>query len=142
VPLSHAALQSTVALGSSHLAFATAVDPCAKDTAPSLYVADAKTGALKHVLTAVSRFATRWQTPTLLAYEDGDTTVRLWDSVAQREIGKLENKAGLALDVLSLAPGRSCKGGAGSPVLGLEPTGGSGSAGSGSGSDELPPEEP
>ena len=32
-----------VAPGGARVAFATAVDPCAKDTAPSLYVADAKT---------------------------------------------------------------------------------------------------
>jgi len=32
--------------GWSSVAFATAVDPCAKDALPSLYVADAKTGAV------------------------------------------------------------------------------------------------
>ncbi|HUQ02713.1 MAG TPA: hypothetical protein VM261_09475, partial [Kofleriaceae bacterium] len=49
--------------GKTRLAFATATDPCADtdDAAkPSIYVADAKTGAFKHVLTASSRFAGAW----------------------------------------------------------------------------------
>lgn len=125
--------QASLALGETHLAFATAVDPCATDTAPSLYVANTKTGALKHLLTAKSRFTTRWVAPTLLAYEDGDGTIRLWDSTLQREIIKLDNKAGIALDVLSLAPAPLCKGG--------KPPVAAGSGSAGSGSDELPPEE-
>src|SRR5262249_16213108 len=54
VPESGLAAQSSVAVapGGARVAFATAVDPCAKDTAPSLYVADAKSAALKHLLTA------------------------------------------------------------------------------------------
>jgi hypothetical protein len=126
---SHQATRATVALGSTHLAFATAVDPCAQDTAPSLYVADIKSGTQKHLLTAKSRFTTRWLTPTLLAYEDGDGAIRLWDSAKGREEMKLENKPGLALDVLSLAPAPLCKGAPPNPDVG-----------SGSG-DELPPEE-
>jgi hypothetical protein len=93
----------------ARVAFATAVDPCAKDTAPSLYVADAKTGALKHLLTARSRFATRWLDATTLAYEDGDGSIRLWDATTGREASRLDDKAGLALDVLSLASGPLCK---------------------------------
>ncbi|MDX2092374.1 MAG: tetratricopeptide repeat protein [Kofleriaceae bacterium] len=139
VPESHLATQSTLALAptSGRIAFATAVDPCAKDVAPSLYVAEPK-GTLKHLLTAKSRFVTRWVDANTLAYEDGDGALRLWDGTAGREAGKLENKPGIALDVLSLAPAPLCKG---SPPV-VEP------AGAGSGDEpplppeELPPEEP
>jgi len=136
-PESGQAAQSTVALSPdrARVAFATAVDPCAKDVAPSLYVADAKSGALKHVLTSKSRFATRWIDATTLAYEDGGGAIRLWDPTAGgrgSQVLLLENKPGIALDVLSLAPGPLCK---------QQPP----AADTGSGSaDEpaLPPEEP
>jgi hypothetical protein len=130
VPESHAASHDTVRLSPDqrHVAFATAVDPCAKDAVPSLYVADTKTGALKHLLTAKSRFASRWLDPSTLAYDDGDGAIRLWDASTGREASRLEDKAGLALDVLSLASAPQCK--QGPPA-----------AQAGSGSDELPPEE-
>jgi hypothetical protein len=98
-----------VAPGGGFVAFATAVDPCAQDAAPSLYVANGKTGALKHLLTAKSRFATRWLDATTLAYEDGEGAIRLWDATTMREALRLENKAGLALEVLSLASAPLCK---------------------------------
>ena len=89
------AAQITVAArpGNASVAFATAVDACAKDAAPSLYVADAKTGALKHVLTAKSRFATRWIDPTTLAYDDGDGAIRLWDATTAREVQQARQQA-------------------------------------------------
>ena len=132
VPESGQAAQETVAIapGSGFVAFATAVDPCAKDTAPSLYVANGKTGALKHVLTAKSRFATRWIDSTLLAYEDGEGAIRIWDATTSRESQRIENKAGLALDVLSLAAAPLCKQ--------APPTAEQG----GSGDEPMPPEEP
>jgi hypothetical protein len=110
VPESGQAAMETVAVapGGAHLAFATAVDPCATDTAPSLYVAN-KAGALKHLLTAKSRFTTRWIDPTTLAYEDGDGAIRLWDATTMRELMRLDNKPGLALEVLSLASAPLCK---------------------------------
>jgi len=112
VPESGAASQSTVALApdKSRIAFATAVDPCAKDASPSLYVADAKTAALKHLLTSKSRFITRWIDAATLAYEDGDGAIRIWDAATGREAMKLANKEGIALEVLSLAPAPLCKG--------------------------------
>lgn len=111
VPESGAAAQSTIALSpdQASLAFATAIDPCAKDVAPSLYVAAAKTGAIKHVLTSKSRFATRWIDATTLAYEDGDGAIRVWDAAKGAQVLRLENKPGIALDVLSLAAGPLCK---------------------------------
>ena len=62
--------------------------------APSLYVADAKTGTLKHLLTAQSRFATRWLDANTLAYEDGDGAIRLWDATTGREVGEARQQAG------------------------------------------------
>lgn len=135
IPESGAAAQSTVAVapGGARAVFATAVDPCAKTTAPSLYIADAKTGVTRHVLTARSRFGTRWLDANLVAYEDGEGGIRVWNAVTSREEVKLDNKPGIVLDVLALSPGPSCKQ---TPVV-VEPIG-AGSA------DEppLPPEEP
>jgi hypothetical protein len=132
VPESHAAAHDSLALSPdrAHLAFATAVDPCAKDMAPSLYVADTRTAALKHLLTAKSRFATRWLDATTLAYDDGDGDIRLWDPSTGREAMKLDDKNGLALDVLSLASAPQCK---------QTPT--KVETGSGGSDDALPPEE-
>ncbi|HEY0254710.1 MAG TPA: hypothetical protein VGC41_24460, partial [Kofleriaceae bacterium] len=129
VPESHAAAMDSISLApdKAHVAFATSVDPCAKDAVPSLYVADTKAGGLKHLLTQKSHFATRWLDPTTLAYDDGQGAIRLWDVTTGREAAKLEDKAGLALDVLSLA-GPVCK-------TGPAPQTGSGS------DDALPPEE-
>ncbi|MBA3392394.1 MAG: hypothetical protein H0T89_07105 [Deltaproteobacteria bacterium] len=134
VPESGIAGATTIALSPdrARLAFATVVDPCSKDTAPSLYVAETKTGALKHLLTAKSRFVTRWLDPSTLAYEDGDGALRLWDAASGREAMRLENKPGIALDVLSLAAAALCKG---APPT-AEPVG------SGSGDEPpMPPEE-
>jgi hypothetical protein len=111
IPESGAAAEATVAAApdGAHVAFATAVDPCTKDSAPSLYVADARTGTLRHVLTARSRFATRWIDASTLAYEDGDNAIRLWDASSAREVQKLDDKAGIALDVLTIASAPSCR---------------------------------
>ncbi|HEY1552636.1 MAG TPA: hypothetical protein VGG28_32630 [Kofleriaceae bacterium] len=104
------AARDTIAIAPNNasVAFATAVDPCAKDVLPSLYVADPKTGALRHVLTAKSRFATRWLDPTTLAYDDGDGGIRLWDVTSGHELERLDDKNGIALDVLAPA-GNPCK---------------------------------
>ncbi len=133
VPESGAASQTSLAVAptSGHVAFATAVDPCSKDAAPSLYFVDGKTGALKHLLTSKSRFSTRWIDATTMAYEDGDGSVRLWDATTGREATKLENKPGLALDVLSISAAPLCK--QAPPSV---------DAGSGSGDEPpMPPEE-
>jgi hypothetical protein len=129
IPESGQAAHETIALApdGAHVAFATAVDPCSPDTAPSLYVATARSGALKHVLTAKSRFATRWLDATTLAYDDGEGGIRLWDATTGREAQRLENKVGIALDVLSLASAPLCKQ---APPTAEPDTG-----------DEMPPEE-
>jgi len=133
VPESGQAAQETLAVapGGAWVAFATAVDPCAKDTAPSLYVANAKTGALKHLLTAKSRFATKWVDANTLAYEDGDSAIRLWDATTGRESMRIENKPGVGLHVLSLASAPLCK----QAPPAVDTTGSAGS------NDEMPPEE-
>jgi hypothetical protein len=137
IPESGTAAQTSIAVspGGAHVAFATAVDPCAKDTAPSLYVADAATGTYRHLLSARSRFATRWLDANTLAYEDGDGAIRLWDSATGRQMARLENRggddrSGLALDALSLAGAPLCK--QAPPTVDA----------AGSGDEPLPPEEP
>lgn len=147
VPESGQTARSSIAVGpqGGHIAFATLVDPCAKDVAPSLYVADGKSGALKHVYTAQSRFASRWIDATTLAYEDGEGAVRLWDATTQRESAKLDNKTGISLDVLSTTSGPLCKQepptieqtGSGEEPMPTETGSGSG-AGSAAGSNQGP----
>lgn len=133
IPESGQASQAAIAVapGGAKVAFATWVDPCAKDSAPSLYVADAKTGALKHLLTARSRFDTRWLDDHTLAYEDGDGAIRLWDAATGREAIRLDERGGLALDALAISAAPVCKQ---SPAV---PAG----SGSGSAEEPLPPEE-
>jgi hypothetical protein len=133
---SGAASQSSISLApTKYAAFATAVDPCAKDVAPSLYVVDLEKGKQSHVLSAKSHFLTRWVDATTLAYEDGEGQIRLWDATAAKQLpNPLVNKAGISLDVLSLA-GPHCK------ARAADVGSGSGS-GDGSGSEPpLPPEE-
>lgn len=116
--------------GKTRLAFATATDPCADQDAaakPTLYVADAKTGAFKHVLTASSRFAAAWVGDDLLVYEDGLGGMRLYDAAAQRETGKIAERAGMALWALSPTTAPLCR----KEPIAAEPDDGS----------DLPPEE-
>jgi len=98
----------------NRVAFATWVDPCGDKNAPkgTLYVADAKTGELSHLLTAGSRFNVRWLTDDRLIYEDDAGGLRIWDATAGgkgRETGKLEDKAGFALSGLSPSAKPLCR---------------------------------
>jgi hypothetical protein len=114
----------------TRFAFATATDPCAKaDEAaqPTLYVADAKTGTFKHVLTAPSRFAATWIDEDRLIYEDGSGDLRIFDAAAERETGKIGERAGMALWALSPTSAPLCRQ---EPIV-AEPDDGS----------EMPPEE-
>ncbi|HEY4180183.1 MAG TPA: tetratricopeptide repeat protein [Kofleriaceae bacterium] len=146
IPESHAAWQSSFAVAptSGRVAFATAVDPCAKGVESSLYVSDGKTASLKHLLTMKSRFANRWLDADTLAYEDGKGSIRLWDATTARQSARLENAAGIALDVLSLAPARLCKGETpvDAPDGAVGGDTGSGSAAAPSDDEPMPPEEP
>jgi hypothetical protein len=88
----------------SRAAFATWVDPCGEEDAakPSLYVADAKTGQTKHLLTTDSRFNLRWLGDDKLVYEDGKGGLRIWDATTGREAMKiLEKGSSLGLNGLS-----------------------------------------
>jgi hypothetical protein len=96
----------------SRLAFATATDPCAdanEAAKPSLYIADAKTGAFKHVLTASSRFAGAWIDEDKLIYEDGSGGLRIYDAAAGRELAKISERAGMALWALSPTSAPLCR---------------------------------
>ena len=118
--------------GKTRIAFASAADPCAPgdDAAkPSLYIADSKTGAYKHVLTADSRFRVQWLGDDQLVYEDGSGALRIYDAAAGREVGKLTERAGLALDTLPPTAAPLCTS---EPIVD-DPT---------AIDDDLPPEEP
>jgi len=140
IPESGAAAQASIAASpdGGHVAFATAVDPCAKDAAPSLYVADAATGTYRHLLSAKSRFPTRWLDAATLAYEDGEGAIRLWDAQTGRQLARIEarsstgaeDRSGLALDVLSPT---------GAPLCKQAPPAVDAAAG---GDEPMPPEEP
>ncbi len=92
----------------ARLAFATSPDPCNPEAAPSLYVADAATGAPKHLLTGKSRFLSRWLDATTLAYEDPEGGIRLWDATSGRESLRLADKSGLALAFLATSSAPVC----------------------------------
>ena len=105
VPESGLAAESSVAVapGGARVAFATAVDPCAKDTAPSLYVADAQDRRAQApadreepVRDALARRERRSPTRTATARSACGTR-----PPAARRCGSTST-AGLALDVLSL----------------------------------------
>ncbi len=98
----------------NRVAFATWVDPCGDKAGPkpSLYVADAKTGDLAHLLTAGSRFNVRWLSDDRLIYEDDAGGLRIWDATAGgkgRETAKLADKAGFALSGLSPSAKPLCR---------------------------------
>ncbi len=98
--------------GGGRLAFATATDPCVKDDAaaqPSLYVADAKAGTYKHVLTAASRFGVQWIDDDRLLYEDGTGALRLYNAALGHETGKIVERAGLALRALAPSAAPLCQ---------------------------------
>jgi hypothetical protein len=120
--------------GKTRLAFATATDPCAdaeEAAKPSIYVADAKTGAFKHVLTASSRFAAAWNGDDQLVYEDGSGGLRIYDAAAGREVAKVSERAGMALWALSPTAAPLCRK---EPIADtVEPDDGS--------EGEMPPEE-
>ena len=112
-------------------AFATVADPCNGVEAPSLYVVDTA-GTVKHVLTSHSQFTSRWLSPTLLAYQDDDNGIRVWDAVVGREQYRFANKAGLALAALTPNPKPICKSKPPAPTA----------AGSNAGEIEMDPVDP
>ena len=123
----------TMSPGKTRVAFATATDPCnsADDAAkPTLYVADAKTAQIKHVLTAASRFAVTWIDDDRLIYEDGSGGLRLYDAAAMRETAKIAGGPGLALRTLSPTTAPLCR----KEPIAAEPD-------DGTDGESLPPEE-
>jgi hypothetical protein len=110
IPDAAAASRTSLSLSpdKARVAFATAPDPCNPDAAPSLYVADAATGAPKHLLTGKSRFLNRWVDAQTLAYEDPDGAIRFWDAGTGREALRLADKGGLALAFLASSPAPTC----------------------------------
>jgi hypothetical protein len=96
----------------ARLAFATAADPCAAqpvDRQAALYLVEAESGKLKHVFKGASRLQPRFLGPATLAFEDDQGSIRLYDAAVAREVGRLENKSGLAFVGLGASAGVPCK---------------------------------
>jgi hypothetical protein len=114
--------------GGKRFALSTWVDPCNQEgTEPSIYVVDAATGALKHLLTGKSRFRVTWVDDERVLYEDGTGSLRLWSAADGREVGKLASKPGLFVGTLDAHTAPICR--RAPPVV--EPATG----------DEMPPED-
>ena len=97
VPDSAAATRATLAIspGGTRVAFATWADPCMKEKgAPSLYTVDVATGQPKHLLTADSRFGSRWLDESRLVYEDDTGNLRIYDAAAGRETLRIADRGG------------------------------------------------
>jgi hypothetical protein len=93
------------------LAFATRADPCAGDAADrmsALYLVDVESGKLRHVTKARSAFLPRFVDALLLAYEDDEGAVRLYDPAAGRETGRLKAKGGAGMFGLGAQKGELC----------------------------------
>jgi hypothetical protein len=100
VPAGKAAARDRFAASSTaRLAFATVADPCAPagERAASLFVVDGETGKLKHVTDASSPLHPSFVGPDVLAYDDGEGQVRLFDAAASRELVALGGKLGAGL---------------------------------------------
>jgi hypothetical protein len=95
----------------SRLAFATAADPCAADAAArqaALYVVDAESGKLTHVASGETAFMARFVDAALLAYQDDDGAVRLYDTAASRESARLSGKGEIGMLGVAAQRGRVC----------------------------------
>ena len=100
---------------------------------------DVATGQLRHLLTEASRFRSRWLDDDRLAYEDATGGLRIWSATELKEVQRLADKYGVALDALSARLPPLCKTAPPEvePDSGEEPMPpeeGSGSAGGGSAS--------
>ncbi|HVV86654.1 MAG TPA: hypothetical protein VHE35_26530 [Kofleriaceae bacterium] len=98
--------------GGGNYAFATTTDPCKDEeerAQPSLYSIETQLGQYKHVLTAASRFRVEWIDDDRFLYEDGSGGLRIYEATAHREVGKLTERAGLALETLPPSKGPLCQ---------------------------------
>ncbi|HUS64769.1 MAG TPA: hypothetical protein VMZ28_09520 [Kofleriaceae bacterium] len=113
LPAGQAALGSTTVWSAdrSRLAFATAADPCAADAATrqaALYVVDAESGKLKHVASSERAFMPRFVDAALLAYQDDEGAIHLYDAAAARETARLATRGELGMLGVQSQRGRVC----------------------------------
>jgi hypothetical protein len=111
VPESGKTERSSIAVspGGARVAFATWTDPCAPDAKRSLYVVDVATGQLRHLLTEASQFRSRWLDDDRVVYEDAAGGLRIWSATERKEVQRIPDKYGLALDALSARLAPLCK---------------------------------
>jgi hypothetical protein len=120
----------------ARVAFATYTDPCSPNPKRSLYVVDTATGQLKHLLTDLARFRSRWLDDDRLLYEDAGGNLRVYSAGERRELQRITEKGGFGLATLDAHLDPVCRSAAAAPVV-TPPAGGSGAA-----PDDMPPEEP
>ena len=113
LPAGQAALGSTTVWSAdrSRLAFATAADPCAADAITrqaALYVVDAESGKLKHVASGERAFMPRFVDAALLAYQDDEGAIHLYDAAAARETARLATRGELGMLGVQSQRGRVC----------------------------------
>ncbi len=130
LPAGEGALRSSLAWSPdrARLAFATAADPCAAlpmDRQSALYLVEAESGKLKHVFKGATRFHARFLDAVILAFEDDEGGARLYDAAVAREVGRLDNRTGLAFFGLGAVSAVPCKSepAAGAPAPPASPPG-------------------
>lgn len=87
----------------------TVAQPCGDPPSGSLYVVDAATGKLSHLLRGNSKFHVSWIDDRRFAYEDDNGRVRLHDLVEGKQIERLKNGGWLMLSGLSATRGIDCQ---------------------------------
>jgi hypothetical protein len=114
LPAGEAAARASLAWSPdrTRLAFATAADPCAAeavDRQSALYLVEAESGKLKHVFKGAARFQPRFLDAAILAFQDDEGGVRLYDARVAREVGRLDNRFGIGFFGLGAVSGVPCK---------------------------------
>lgn len=86
----------------------TVAEPCTDPPSGSLYVADAATGKLAHLLRGNSQFHVSWIDDRKFAYEDDGGRIRIHDLVEGKQVERLKNGGWLMLSGLAGTRGIVC----------------------------------
>lgn len=84
-------------------------DPCQKDHQSAVYVADTKTGALKHVHRGAGLGEARWLDDNRFIYQSEPGELRVYDAASNDTTHTIKNRSGIALSAASnVASGARC----------------------------------
>ncbi len=92
----------------AHAVVRTVVDPCAEKPLGSIYLMNAASGELKHILRGNSEFKARWLDDKRFVFEDDSGDLRLYDAVEKKQIDQLKNRSGMALAGIGATGGLLC----------------------------------